>query len=114
MQFISGLIGAPVLLVGAVGVIIFLTIIISMMYRVVVPTSMVHIVQSASKRISYGGTPDAKNTYYSWPSWMPVLGVTTTKLPVSVFNEMLSNFPAYDKGRVPFIIDIMAFFRISD
>jgi len=33
---------------------------------------------------------------------------------VSVFDIKLENYAAYDKGRLPFLIDIMAFFRITD
>jgi flotillin len=64
--------------------------------------------------VSYGRGYPAGNTYYNWPASLPVFGVKTTVLPVSVFDLPLANYNAYDKGRVPFVIDIMAFFRIGD
>lgn len=89
-------------------------IIIAKLLRIVVLTNEVHIVQSTKKTISYGKDQVAGNTYYKWPSWVPKIGVQVIILPVSVFNVELSNYSAYDKGRVPFAIDIMAFFRIGD
>lgn len=86
----------------------------SLLFRRVVDTNEVHIVQRSKKTVSYGSGATAGNVYYRWPSWMPVLGVTVSTLPVSVFDLFLSAYEAYDKGRLPFVVDVMAFFRISD
>lgn len=102
--------GAAVILGAAAFLVIFL----AMCFRIVVPTNSVDIVQSAKETISYGKDQPAGNTYYRWPSWVPVVGVKTISLPVSVFDQTLTNYAAYDKGRVPFVIDVMAFFRIVD
>lgn len=95
---------------------IFLAIfvILALSYRTVVATNFVHIVQSAKKTVSYGKGQQAGNTYYAWPSWIPFCGLKVIELPVSVFKLNLDEYDAYDKGRVPFIIDIMAFFCIDD
>lgn len=84
--------------------------------RRVVPTNQVHIVQRAKSTISYGkDTLDNKgNTYYAFPTWMPILGVSVIKLPVSVFDLSLNAYEAYDKERLPFLVDVTAFFRIND
>lgn len=84
--------------------------------RRVVATNEVHIVQSSKKTTSYGkDTADnAGNTYYEWPSWIPVIGVQKIVLPVSVFDLDLREYDAYDKERLPFIVDVKAFFRISN
>lgn len=82
--------------------------------RVVVPTNMVHIVQSSRKTTSYGKDRPDGNVYYQWPSHLPMIGVTVTVLPESVFQINLDNYDAYDSGRLPFRVDIRAFFRISD
>lgn len=102
------------LLAGAIIVFIVLGLIIAASFRTVVSTNDVHIVQSAKRTISYGKDQDAGNTYYAWPSWLPRIGIRVIKLPVSVFNVELDSYAAYDKGRVPFNIDILAFFRIGD
>lgn len=81
--------------------------------RVVVPTNAVHIVQSGRKTTSYGKDMGG-NTYYNWPAWLPGIGVRVSVLPLSVFRVELENYAAYDKGRLPFILDVLAFFRISD
>ncbi len=83
-------------------------------YRRVVPTNMVHIVQSQKKTTSYGTDQEGSNVYYAWPSWFPKIGVTVIKLPVSNFDLSLKDYEAYDTDRVPFIVDVTAFFRISD
>lgn len=106
----------------ALGVIIF----VALSYRVVVPPNEVHIVQSARATKSYGRSKSTDqpgegpkhstvgNTYYRWPSWIPFIGVRVSKLPVSVFTLKLDGYAAYDKDRVPFVLDLAAFFRISD
>lgn len=100
----------------AIGVaaVLFLIFFISVTLRKVVPTNMVHIVQYRKKTISYGTGKTDGNVYYQWPSWVPRLGVSVIKLPVSNFNLSLKDYEAYDKDRVPFRIDVTAFFRISD
>ena len=82
--------------------------------RRVVPTNEVHIVQSGAETISYGKDMAAGNTYYAWPSWMPKFGVVVIKLPVSVFSGDLTAYEAYDSGRLPFVVDVKAFFRIDN
>lgn len=88
--------------------------------RVVVPTNEVHIVQRGNKTISYGKvTKDGEdningNVYYRFPEWMPCIGVTQTSLPLSVFSIKLENYEAYDIDRLPFLVDIMAYFRVND
>lgn len=82
--------------------------------RIVVGTNDVNIVQSRKATISYGKGQPTGNVYYKWPSWIPVIGVQTTELPISVFQLGLKDYAGYDKGRVPFMIDIIGFFRVSD
>ena len=89
-------------------------VVIAIFLRRVVPTNEVHIVQSAKQTTSYGKDTENGNSYYEWPSWIPVLGVTTVSLPMSVFDLDLESYEAYDKGRLPFVVDVKAFFRISE
>lgn len=91
--------------------------------RRVVPTNEVHIVRQGSKTMVYG-TPErgnaeqntlfSGNSYYEFPSSIPVLGVSVTKMPLSIFGIDINDFDAFDKDRVPFVVDIQSFFRISD
>ncbi len=110
----------PLIYIGLVALAAFVitVLMIALSYRVVVSTNSVHIVQSSKARTSYGGVDaDGKprrNTYYAWPSWLPVIGVRVSVLPLSVFDLPLDAYKAYDKGRLPFVIDMMAFFRIND
>lgn len=99
---------------GALAAIVVFAVLLAIMFRVVVSTNDVHIVQSAKRTVSYGKGQESGNTYYAWPAWVPVFGVKTITLPVSVFDVNLKDYAGYDKGRVPFVIDIMAFFRIDD
>lgn len=103
---------APLLisLVG-VGLAVLFT---AILFRRVVKTDEVHIVQSAKKTIPYGKDTKNGNVYYDWPSWVPIIGISVRQFPVSVFDLELNNYAAYDVGRVPFLVDIRAFFRISD
>ena len=89
--------------------------------RVVAPNE-VHIVRQGKKTLIYGNIDDtpevvdvsAGNSYYEWPVWIPILGVNVSVLPLSVFDIDLNNYNAYDKDRLPFVVDIQAFFRISN
>lgn len=101
-------------IVVAAVVAVVLLVVIPIFYRVVVPTNDVHIVQSAKDTVSYGKAQAAGNVYYNWPAALPKIGVRTIKLPVSVFDLHLEGYAGYDKGRVPFLVDIMAFFRITE
>jgi flotillin len=87
---------------------------VSLLYRRVVETNEVHIVQSSKATKSYGKDTSNGNSYYEWPSWIPGLGITKIVLPVSVFDLDLVGYEAYDKGRLPFMVDVKAFFRITD
>lgn len=102
------------LLAGGVGAVLLVAVLLAVFFRIVVSTNDVHIVQSGKRTVSYGKDQEAGNTYYAWPAWVPVFGVKTISLPVSVFDQGLEAYSAYDKGRVPFVVDILAFFRITD
>ncbi len=93
---------------------VFVTVLTALFLRRVVPTNEVHIVQSTKRTRSYGKDTKNGNTYYEWPSWVPVYGITKIVMPVSVFDLTLNAYEAYDVGRVPFVVDIVAFFRIDD
>jgi flotillin len=99
-----------VVVAAIVGVILFFWVVA---LRRVVPVNEVHIVQSRKNTISYG-KGFASNTYYEWPSWIPLIGLQRITLPVSNFAIDLPDYAAYDKERVPFLVHVMAFFRISD
>jgi len=81
--------------------------------RRIVPTNLVHIVQRGKNTVSYG-VGKTSNIYYEFPTWFPVFGVKVRKLPVSNFEIELDSYSAYDLDRVPFLVDVMAFFHISD
>ncbi len=98
----------------SIAAILVTAVIVAVFLRRVVAPNEVHIVQSSKATTSYGKDTKNGNTYYEWPSWIPVIGVTKTMLPVSVFDLSLQAYEAYDKGRVPFVVDIVAFFRVSD
>ena len=107
-------------ILSAVGGFVVLAVIIGIIgfwilsLRRVVSTNEVHIIQSARKTVSFGKDQDAGNTYYEWPSWIPVIGINVIKLPVSVFSLRLKDYEAYDSGRLPFVLDLEAFFRIDN
>lgn len=107
---------AATIALPAAGVALGLTsmIYIAKQLRIVVGTNDVHIVQSRKATTSYGKGQAVGNVYYKWPSWLPIIGVQTTSLPLSVYSLALKDYAAYDRGRVPFTIDIIGFFRVAD
>lgn len=104
------------LIIGAVvlgGIAALAPLWLAMAWRRIVPPNFVHIVNSQKKSETFGaGHP--RNVYYEIPSNIPVFGVTVRKFPVSNFEIPMNNYKAYDKDRVPFELDLMAFLRISD
>ncbi len=104
-----------------VGGLLLFAILLAKAYRRVVEPNEVHIVQSRRGTIAYGkkleegeeGEKAPGNSYYEWPHWWPLLGVQTIVLPLSVFDQKLTNYEAYDIGKVPFVVDVVAFFRIN-
>lgn len=105
---------AGLLLVGGVVTIGLIRWVLSL--RVVVKTSEVHVVQKAGTTLTYGKAAQNKagNVYYRFPSWLPVIGVTVTVLPTGIFDRDLKDYEAYDKDRLPFMVDVKTFFRIND
>jgi flotillin len=81
--------------------------------RRIVPTNVVHIVQRGKNTVSYG-VGKGNNVYYEFPSWLPIIGVIVRELPVSNFDVDLHEYLAYDKDRVPFVLDAKAFFHITN
>lgn len=108
MQIIltSLLIGLPILFVLGIVFYVF-------SLRRIVPTNVVHIVQRGDKTVSYG-VGKGTNVYYEFPKWLPKIGVEVRILPVSNFDIDLTKYSAYDKDRVPFVVDVKAFFHIAD
>ena len=95
-------------------VILFVCYILSL--RRIVPTNEVHIVQRDKRTISYGrdAKDDAGNTYYKIPTWVPKFGVVVSVLPTTIIDIDINGYDAYDKDRLPFLVDIKAFFRVSN
>jgi len=52
--------------------------------------------------------------YLDWPAWVPMVGIYVQKLPLSIFDIKLEGYQAYDTGKVPFQVDVTAFFVIKD
>lgn len=83
-------------------------------WRVVVPTDEYHIVQSSNKTVEYGRGKPAGNVYYNIPSFIPKFGIARKVMSAVIFDVMINGYEAFDKGRVPFYVDIAGFFRIED
>ncbi len=99
---------------GILVAILCITILMSFIFRTVVPTNKVHTVQRKKETTSYGKGLDAGNVYYRWPSWVPVVGITYIVMPTSIFDINLDNYSAYDQDRLPFVVDVMGFFQVEN
>jgi len=104
-----------------VATVVLFAIFLAKAFRRVVEPNEVHIVQSRKTTTMYGKKLEEGetgvspgNSYYEWPHWWPVIGVQRIILPLSVFDQKLTNYEAYDIGKVPFVVDVVAFFRIND
>ena len=101
---------------GAVGTVVVLLILYVLGLRRIVRADQVHVVQRNNVSDVYGSASEESkgNTYYEFPEWVPKLGVTVKKLPTAIFDVDLNNYDAYDRDRLPFLVDIKAFFRINN
>jgi len=106
---------------AGLGLLFLFVVFLAKSYRRVVEPNEVHIVQSRSGTMAYGKKLEPGeegkapgNSYYEWPHWWPVIGVQRIVLPLSVFDQKLTNYEAYDIGKVPFVVDVVAFFRINN
>ncbi|MDQ7023373.1 MAG: SPFH domain-containing protein [Candidatus Gracilibacteria bacterium] len=97
---------------GVVSAVIIIYIITQL--RKVVPTNEAHVVQKGNSSVAYGKGFKGGNVYLNWAPWVPVVGISVQKLPLSIFDLQLNNYKAYDSGKVPFQVDITAFFEIKD
>ena len=95
-------------------ILLIIFIIIAINLRKVVPTNEVHILQKWNNTIIKWKGFEWGNVYYNWPEWVPGLGVSVTKLPLYVFDIKLEQYQAYDNGKIPFMVDVTAFFVIKD
>lgn len=87
----------------------------SLSRRRVVPAHLVHIIQKSGATISYGASDNSSgNVYYDWPSWIPVIGLSMTVLPINNFELELEEYEAFDLNKVPFLVDVVGFFRIEN
>lgn len=98
----------------SIAVLAVLIFVIMASIRRVVPTNMVHIVQSSKSTTPYGRGKEAGNTYYAFPTWLPKFGIEVIELPESIFKIDLSAYEAYDSVRLPFVVDVTAFFRVDN
>ena len=94
-------------------IVIIVILIIIIYLRRVVPTNEVHIIQKWSSSTPHWKWFKWWNTYLAFPSWVPFFWVAIQKLPLSVFDLQLNWYKAYDSWKVPFIVDITAFFNIN-
>jgi len=101
---------------GGLGILLVILILYILGLRRIVRPDQVHVVQRNNTSEVYGSSAkdNRGNTYYEFPEWIPRLGVTVKKLSTSIFDLDLPNYDAYDKDRLPFLVDIKAFFRIND
>ncbi len=126
MDLISGAFISTAIVIGICISLVVIAFWVMSLLRRVVATNAVHVVRSKSKTVSYGtGQTDKKDeqgsiivdpgtVYYAWPSWLPILGVDARIFPKSIFDVSLDSYEAYDKGRLPFEVNVQAFFRIDD
>lgn len=52
--------------------------------------------------------------HFNFPSWLPLIGIVVTQFQESIFQVNLKNYDAYDSARLPFVIDVSAFFKVAD
>lgn len=52
--------------------------------------------------------------YYAFPSWVPYLGVTVQRMPLSIINIVVKDYETFAKGNPRFVIDVTVYCKIID
>lgn len=104
----------PIIAMGGAAFVVVAILLWIISRRRVVPTNMTHIVQRSKRTTLYGSGLEAGNVYYHWPKSMPIIGIEVSIFQGSIFDITLKDYEAYDDGRLPFKVDVKAFFRVED
>lgn len=100
-------------ILGAI-IVVAILFLIAVAWRVVVPANEAHLVQRSKSSTPYGSGYEKGNSYWSFPSWLPIIGTNVSKLPLSIFQIELDGYEAYDQEKVPFAVDVISFFKVEN
>lgn len=102
-----------------IGAIILLWIVLSLpRRRRVVPRHEAHVVIKRRKVVVYSGTAEIQGirgtTYYYFPSWVPVLGMDVTQVPLSVLELRVPEMVTFAARTARFTLTASVFVRVTD
>jgi len=98
---------------------IFLYIVLALpRQRRVVPRDAAHVVIKRKRVTVFSGTPDVEGyfgtTYYFFPSWVPVLGMDVTEVPLSVVELSVPEMVTFAARNARFTLTASVFVRVTD
>ncbi len=86
--------------------------------RRVVARDEAHVVIRRNKVVVYSGTPDISgysgSTYYYFPSWVPMLGMDVTQVPLSVLELRVPEMVTFAARNARFTLTASVFVRVTD
>lgn len=109
---------ATLLILGGV-VIVFLAIVFSLpKQRRVVPRHEAHVIIKRKDVVVYSGTADVAgycgSTYYYLPSWVPILGMDVTEVPLSVLELRVPEMVTFAAQTARFTLTASVFVRVTN
>jgi len=86
--------------------------------RRVVPRHEAHVIIKRKRVVVYSGTPDiagySGSTYYYFPSWVPLLGMDVTEVPLSVLELRVPEMVTFAARNARFTLTASVFVRVTE
>lgn len=103
---------------GWLGSVLLLAVTLAIFWYRVVPVNMAHVVVALGKTCVYSGHKehggDGRAAYFEIPSFIPFFGVQVHKISLQMIEVDVPNFLAFDRDRVRFECDIVAYLAVDD
>jgi len=86
--------------------------------RRIVPPKYADVVTSSSGVKVYSVDPEvtktevAQTTYYEFPSWIPKIGVTVRRMPLTIIEVPIKHYKTFAKGNARFVADVSVYCKI--
>jgi len=86
--------------------------------RRVVPRHEAHVIIKRKRVVVFSGTPDiagySGSTYYYFPSWVPLLGMDVTEVPLSVLELRVPEMVTFAARNARFTLTASVFVRVTE
>ncbi len=58
------------------------------------------------------GTTEPQTVYYEWPAWIPRIGVTVRRMPMTIIEVPIKHYKTFAKGNARFVADVSVYCKV--